>query len=195
MMYGNPYINNYGGNFNPQSTFNRIDEQINQLQQMKEQIKNSQPMPQNQQPSINQTFQLAPNGNGGIRYVNSIDDVNKETVFVDTPFFSKDLSVMWLKNATGDIKAYELNEIVQKDEKDLQIEFLMTQQQEKDNRIDSLQAQLNELKGRLDNEQLSSNDYAKSIPTDASTIDESVGKSTKTSKPTSISRVSTSKKK
>lgn len=194
-MYGNPYINNYGGNFNPQNAYNRIDEQIAQLQSMKEQIKNSQPTMQNQQPSINQTFQLAPNGNGGIRYVNSIEDVNKETVFVDTPFFSKDLSVMWLKNSTGDIKAYELNEIVQKDEKDLQIEFLMTQQQEKDNRIDSLQAQLNELKGRLDNEQLSSNDYAKSIPTDASTIDESVGKSTKTSKSTSISRVSTSKKK
>lgn len=180
-MYGNPYINNYGGNFNPQNTYNRIDEQIAQLQSMKEQIKNSQPMPQNQQPSINQTFQLAPNGNGGIRYVNSIDDVNKETVFVDTPFFSKDLSVMWLKNATGDIKAYELNEIVQKDEKDLQIEFLM--------------AQVNELKGRLDNEQLSSNDHAEQIPTDAPTIDESVGKSTKASKSTSVSRVSTSKKK
>ena len=194
-MYGNPYINNYGGNFNPQNTYNRIDEQIAQLQSMKEQIKNSQPTMQNQQPSINQTFQLAPNGNGGIRYVNSIEDVNKETVFVDTPFFSKDLSVMWIKNSTGDIKAYELNEIVQKDEKDLQIEFLMTQQQEKDNRIDSLQAQLNELKGRLDNEQFSSNDYAKSTSTDAPTIDESVGKSTKTSKSTSISRVSTSKKK
>ena len=180
-MYGNPYINNYSGNFNPQNMYNRIDEQIAQLQSMKEQIKNTQPTTQNQHPSINQTFQLAPNGNGGIRYVNSIDDVNKETVFMDTPFFSKDLSVMWLKNATGDIKAYELNEIVQKDEKDLQIEFLM--------------AQVNELKGRLDNEQLSSNDYAEQVTTNAPTIDEPVGKSTKTSKPSSISRVPTSTKK
>jgi len=194
-MYGNPYINNYGGNFNPQNTYNRIDEQIAQLQSMKEQIKNSQPTPQNQQPSINQTFQLAPNGNGGIRYVNSIDDVNKETVFMDTPFFSKDLSVMWLKNSTGDIKAYELNEIVQKDEKDLQIEFLIAQQEEKNNRIDLLQAQLDELKGRLDNEQFYSNDDSKQISTNASTINESVGKSIEKSESTSLSRVSTSKKK
>lgn len=180
-MYGNPYINNYGGSLNTQNISERIDAQITQLQQMKDQIRNNPINQASQQPSINQTFQLAPNGNGGIRYVNSIEDVNKETVFMDTPFFSKDLSVMWLKNATGDIKAYELNEIVQKDEKDLQIEFLM--------------AQVNELKGRLDNEQLSSNDYAEQIPTNASTIDESVGKPTKTSKSTSISRVSTSKKK
>lgn len=180
-MYGNPYINNYGSSLNTQNINDRIDGQIAQLQQMKEQIKNNPINQASQQPSINQTFQLAPNGNGGIRYVNSIDDVNKETVFVDTPFFSKDLSVMWLKNATGDIKAYELNEIVQKDEKDLQIEFLI--------------AQVNELKGRLDNEQLSSNDHAEQISTDAPTVDEPVGKSTKTSKSTSISRVSTSKKK
>ena len=180
-MYGNPYINNYGGSLNTQNISERIDAQITQLQQMKDQIRNNSINQASQQPSINQTFQLAPNGNGRIRYVDSIEDVNKETVFADTPFFSKDLSVMWLKNATGDIKAYELNEIVQKDEKDLQIEFLI--------------AQVNELKGRLDNEQLSSNDHAEQIPTNAPTIDESVGESTKASKSTSISRVSTSKKK
>jgi len=71
--------------------------------------------------------------------------VQKEIVYVDTPYFSKDLSVLWLKNAKGDIKAYELKEIVQKDEKDIL--------------IDSLQMQLNELREEIRNAK-SSNEYA-----------------------------------
>jgi hypothetical protein len=91
---------------------------------MKEQIKN------NQQPAINQTFQLAPTNNHTMRYVNTIDDVNKEVVYFDTPFFSKDMSILWVKNTKGEIKTYELNEIVAKDEKDIKIEFLMAQIEE-----------------------------------------------------------------
>jgi hypothetical protein len=48
-------------------------------------------------------------------------------VLGDTPYFSKDMSVLWVKNVKGEIKSYELKEIVQKDEKDLQIEFLQAQ--------------------------------------------------------------------
>lgn len=81
-------------------------------------------MQQPVQPSINQTFQLSPN-QGGIRYANTIEDVNKEIVFNDTAFFSNDMSVLWVKNASGDVKSYELKEIIEKDEKDVQIEFLM----------------------------------------------------------------------
>ena len=180
-MYNNPYMPNYTAGYNQQSINDRIDSQIAQLQQMKDQLKNNPIQPQNQQPAINQTFQLAPNNNGGIKYVNSIEDVHKETVFVDTPFFSKDLSVMWLKNASGDIKAYELNEIVEKDEKDLQIEFLV--------------AQIEELKGMIKNEQPTSNDNEKPISTNTTTNDEPIGESIKESKPTSIPRISTSKKK
>lgn len=123
-MYNNPYVTNY----NSQIARDRIDNQIAQLQQMKEQIP---PMP-----SINQTFQLAPNNNG-IRYAENIEDVNKEMVFIDTPFFSKDMSVMWLKNNKNEIKTYSLEEIIQKDEKDLMIE--------------SLQMQLKEMKGIINN--------------------------------------------
>lgn len=180
-MYNNPYMPNYTAGYNQQSINDRIDGQIAQLQQMKDQLKNNPIQPQNQQPAINQTFQLAPNNNGGIKYVNSIEDVHKETVFVDTPFFSKDLSVMWLKNASGDIKAYELNEIVEKDEKDLQIEFLV--------------AQIEELKGMIKNEQPISNANEKPISTNTTTNDEPIGESIKESKPTSIPRISTSKKK
>ena len=177
-MYNNPYM--YPSNMNQQSMMDRIDSQINQLQSMKEQMKNPPINQQNHQPSINQTFQLAPNGNGGIRYVNSIDEVIKENVFIDTPFFSKDLSVLWLKKANGEIKAYELNEIVKKDEKDLQIEFLT--------------AKINELEGMIKYEQPTTNVIEQQITTSSTEHDESVGTTTKKSKPTSIQKVSTSKK-
>lgn len=180
-MYNNPYLPNYSAGFNQQNMYDRIDNQIAQLQGLKDQLKNNPIQPTNQQPAINQTFQLAPNNNGGIRYVNSIEDVQKETVFVDTPFFNKELTVLWLKNANGDVKAYELNEIVQKDEKDLQIEFLM--------------AQINDLKGMIKHEQSNTNDNEPKNATNTSTNDEPIGEPIKKSEPTSIQRVSTSKKK
>lgn len=118
-----------GGYFYQQPTrqdnINMINEQISRLEQMRNQI-NQQPNPQ-QQPSINQTFQLAPTTQGTMRYVNTMDDVAKEMVFGDTPFFSKDMSVLWIKNNKNEIKTYELNEIVPRDEKDLMIENLKMQ--------------------------------------------------------------------
>lgn len=120
-MYNNPYMINQ--NYNQQSINDRIDNQIAQLQQMKEQMKHQQPT------SINQTFQLAPQQNG-MRFANSLDDVNKEMVYGDTPFFSKDMSIVWIKNNKNEIKAYELNEIVPKDEKDIKIDFLLAQIEE-----------------------------------------------------------------
>ena len=147
-MYNNPYMN-YQQNFSQQSLNDRIDTQIAQLQQMKEQFKN------NQQPAINQTFQLAPNGTNTMRYANTIDDVNKEIIYGDTPFFSKDMSVLWIKNNKNEIKTYELNEIVPKDAKDMQIEFL--------------QAQIQELKGMIKNDANVSNVNTKQNATTSST--------------------------
>lgn len=116
------------GNYNPyyaQPSVERINNQIAELEKMKSQIQQNQV--QQTQPAINQTFQLAPNSQNVMKYVNSIEDVNKELVFSDTPFFSKDLKILWLKNTKGEIKSYELNEIIQKDEKDLLIDSLMLQ--------------------------------------------------------------------
>lgn len=184
-MNNNPYMRNYlnpyQNAYSQQTMYDQIDNQIAQLNQMKEQMKNTVNQNQQQQPSINQTFQLAPNNHGGIRYVNSIEDVSKETVFVDTPFFSKDLSVMWIKNSSGDIKAYELNEIVKKDEKDLQ--------------IDLLTAKINELEGMIKHEQSNTNVVEPEIAEDTTKLNEPVGTTTQSTKSTSISRVSTSKKK
>lgn len=170
-MYNNPYM--YG----QQSINDRIDNQIAQLQQMKDQLKN-------QQPAINQTFQLAPHNLGGLRYFNTIDEVNKEPVYNETPFFSKDMSVLWIKNNKGEVKVYELNEIVPKDNKDLMIE--------------SLQEQVNELKGMIENatnDAVFTNDDTEQNATNTTKYDETNGKEFKSNKSTGLSKISGSKKK
>ena len=165
-MYNNPYMNNYVQNYNQQSISDRIDNQIAQLQQMKEQMKTN-----NQQPAINQTFQLAPTHQNGVRYANTIDEVSKETVYFDTPFFSKNMSILWLKNAKGEIKTYELNEIIAKDNKDLKIEYL--------------QAQIYELKKEMKNNESNAiidGTITESIEDEKSSDVSTVSKSTKKSK-------------
>lgn len=102
---------------------------IQDLQNMRDRIdRQMQIVNQNQhQPTpITQNFQLAPNQNsGGIRYAGTIEDVKKELVFADTIFLNKEYTTMWLKNASGDVKTYELKEIIELDEKDLKINELM----------------------------------------------------------------------
>lgn len=147
--------------YNPQATAERIDASIAQLQQMKQQL------PQAPTPTaINQTFQLAPTSASLIKYANSLDDVNKEIVIGETPFFSKDMSVLWIKDIKGNIKTYELNEIIEKDEKDLQIELL--------------QAQIEELKkGMVVNEGNVTNDDATKVESDTTGNDATNGTTTK----------------
>lgn len=104
--------------YNPQMNIDRIDKQIADLERIKNQLQ--QPTPTN----LTQNFQIAPSRDF-MRYANSIDEVQKEIVYGATPFFSKDMSVLWVKNAPNSIKTYELKEIINKDEKDVKIEFLM----------------------------------------------------------------------
>ena len=106
--------------FNPQFNIERINNQIMELEKMKSQLGNMQ-----QVPIINQTFQQT--SPSIIKYADSIDEVNKEMVIGDTPYFSKDMSVVWVKSIKGDIKTYELKEVILKDEKDLMIEKLQLQ--------------------------------------------------------------------
>ena len=119
-MFSNPYMNMY----NPQANIDKINAQINELEKMRSQI---QQPPVQQPTNLTQNFQLAPTNRDVIRYATSIDEVQRDMVIGDTPYFSKDMSVVWIKNTKGDIKTYELNEIVPKDEKDIKIEFLMAQ--------------------------------------------------------------------
>lgn len=104
--------------YNPQMYYSKIDNQIRELEAMKGQI----PQP------ITQNFQLAPVNT--LKMADSIDEVEKTMVMGDTPFFSRDMSILWIKNIKNEIKSYELKEIVQKDEKDLKIEYLEAQIEE-----------------------------------------------------------------
>lgn len=112
------------------------------LQNMRDRIDRQMQLANQNQPQttpITQNFQLAPNQNNGIKYVSSIEDVRKELVFADTLFINKELSQLWLKNASGDIKTYQLIEIIEKDAKDAKIE--------------ELEAKLDELLKEKENEQ------------------------------------------
>ena len=117
--------------YNPQASIDRINSQIAELEKMKANL------PPVQQPTnLTQNFQLAPTQTN-MKYANNIEEVEKDIVISDTPYFSKDLSVLWIKNNKGNIKSFELKEIVQKDEKDILIE--------------SMQLQIDELRKELKN--------------------------------------------
>lgn len=120
----------YSNIYNPQVSIDRINSQIAELERIKSQI----PQQQVQQP-ITQNFQLAPTTNDVIRYANSMDEVQKNIVIGDTPYFSKDMSIVWIKNTKGEIRTYELNEIIQQDEKDVQIEVLKAKISELERKI------------------------------------------------------------
>ena len=167
-----PYFNVY----NPQPSLDRINDQINQLENMKKQLQQPIPQPTN----LTQNFQLAPNNNT-IKYAESIDEVQKSIVIGETPYFSHDMSIVWVKNTQGNINTYELKEIVAKDEKDLTIEYL--------------QNQLEELKGMIKNESNVTNDISAEDEPDTSEYDESIITTTKKNKSTGLSRISKSKAK
>lgn len=113
------------GVFNQQQNIDRINDQIKQLENIRSQMQ--QPM---QPTNLTQNFQLAPNNRDVIKFAGSMEEVQRDMVVGDTPYFAKDMSVVWIKNTKGEIKTYELNEIIPKDEKDLKIEYLQAQIEE-----------------------------------------------------------------
>ena len=149
--------------YNPQVSLDRINSQIVELERMREQIQKPPQAPTN----LTQNFQLAPTNRDVIKYANSMEEVQRDMVIGDTPYFSKDMSVVWIKNTKGEIKTYELNEIIQKDEKDLL--------------ITSLQMQIEELR--------------KEVKENAKSIDTNVDEPIKSKKTTSLSNGRESKTK
>jgi len=149
-------------NYNPQVNIDRINSQIAELERIKAQI------PQQMQPAINQTFQLAPTNREVIRYANSIDEVQKEMVIGDTPYFSKDLTIVWIKNIKGEIRSFELTEIIAKDNKDLMIE--------------NLQLQIKELRKEIKNANTTNKYVDDAVENEKSTNVSTISKSTKKQK-------------
>jgi len=163
-MYGNPYMPQ---TFNRQEAVDRINAQMNELEKMKQQMQ--QPLQPQQPTNLTQNFQLTPTNNNVIRYATSIDEVNRDMVIGDTPYFSKDMSVVWIKNTKGEIKTYELTEIIPKDEKDILIANLQMQ-------IEDLRKEIKE------NAKSSNDDVDESIKNKTTTNVSSTRASTKKSK-------------
>ena len=159
-MFNNPYLS-YGN----QPTIDRINAQMAELEKMKEQIQKPIQQPTN----LTQNFQIAPTNREVIKYANSMEEVQRDMVVGDTPYFSKDMSVVWIKNTKGEIKTYELNEIIPKDSKDLQIEYL--------------QAQIEELKKGMKKYE------------SANVVDEPTSKPIESEEPSNVSTISKSNKK
>ena len=172
-MFNNPYMPVY----NQQTNIDRINTQIAELEKMKTQMQ--QPV---QPTNLTQNFQLAPTNRDVIKYATSIDEVQRDMVIGDTPFFSKDMSVVWIKNTKGEIKTYELNEIVPKDAKDIQIEYLQSQ-------IEELRKEMKK------NDANVTNVNAEQNTTDTERDDETIGTESKSTKSSSISKISGGKKK
>ena len=156
----NPYMYN-------QPTLDRINAQINELEKMRNQMQ--QPVQPQMPTNLTQNFQLAPTNRDVIRYAASMEEVQRDMVIGDTPYFSKDMSVVWIKNTKGEIKTYELTEIIPKDDKDIRIEYL--------------QAQIEELKKGMKKHESNTN------------VDEYVAEPVEDEKPSTISTVSKSTKK
>lgn len=166
----NPYM--IQGNYMTelQNMRDRIDNQIQQVQQQQASI----PQPTN----LTQNFQLANNPLTNFKLVNSIDDVNKEIVIADTYFLKNDFTNLWVKNSKGDIRTFNLEEIKQKDDKDLLIE--------------KLQKEIKELKEANTNEYDEQND--KLLFEQSSTeLNEQFGEPITTNKSSNVSNISNSK--
>ena len=117
-----PYYNN--NQFYMQDLQNmreKIDRQMQQMQQLNQQ--QQQPTPTN----LTQNFQLAPNPSNNeleSKYVNNIDEVKNTFVMKTGVFINKDFTSLWVKTTDGNIKTYELNEVIHQDPKDVEINNL-----------------------------------------------------------------------
>lgn len=104
----------------------KIDRQMQQIQQQNQ-------MQQQPVPNVTQNFQLAPNPTNNeleSKYVNNIDEVKGIFVMKTGVFLNKELNTLWIKNTNGDIRTFELNEIIETDPKDREIAMLKKQIEE-----------------------------------------------------------------
>lgn len=141
----NPY--QYVNNFSPynQNSIQQLEQMRDQLdariQTAQQQQQQSQQQQTPQIPQINQSFQLAPttNSNSDLegRYAENIDEVKNTFVMKTGIFASKDFNTIWIKDVSGNIRTFKTEEIIPRDEKDMQIQAL----QEELNNMKVLMAQ------------------------------------------------------
>ena len=117
--------NFYGGMYNPQMNIDRINRQIEDLNNLKNQMQSPPQMMNAQTPAINQTFQLSnPQNNANDfdgKYAKDIEEVKNTLALKNTFFINNNVDTLWLKDVSGKIRTFTLTEVVELDEKDKEI--------------------------------------------------------------------------
>lgn len=127
--YNNPYNYNQP-NYNPyMQEFQNMRDSIDRTMQRYQQQQQQNPMQQQPVPTnLTQTFQLAPqiNSNSELQcqYADNIEQVKNTFVMKNAIFVTKDLSTMWQKDVSGNIRFFKTEEVIPRDEKDLEIQQL-----------------------------------------------------------------------
>ena len=106
-----------------QNMKDKIDRQMQQIQQFNQ----NQMQPQQVPTNLTQNFQLAPNPTNNeleSKYANNIDEVKNTFVMKTGIFINKDFNTLWIKNTNGDIRTFQLKEIIEQDPKDIEIQNL-----------------------------------------------------------------------
>lgn len=110
-----------------------IENQIKQIQQ-------NQNQPQQIQQPITQNFQITPAQNNNElegRYADSIEAVKNTFVMKTGLFINKEMNTLWIKDVSGNVRTFDLQEIVEMDEKD--------------KKILALEKEIEEMKGMINN--------------------------------------------
>ena len=127
-----------------QNMKDKIERQIQQMQQF-----NQGQMQQQQVPQVTQNFQIAPTNNNNeleSKYANSIDEVKNTFVMKTGIFVNKDFTNLWIKDASGNIRTFKTEEVIEIDERDQEIMML--------------KKQIEEMKGMIENDNESDNTNA-----------------------------------
>ena len=111
-----------------QNMRDKIDRQMQQIQQTQNQYQMQQPIPQ-----VTQNFQLAPQNNGNeleSKYADNIEQVKNTFVIKTGVFINKDFSTFWIKDVSGNIRTFKTEEVIEMDEKDKEIYMLKRELEE-----------------------------------------------------------------
>lgn len=115
-------FNSYNPNFYMQELQSIKDRADRQMQQYQNQFM------QPQQAPITQNFQIAPQNINPNElqssYVNNIEEVKNIFMTKNGVFVNKDLTSLWFKDIEGKIRTFSLIEVIEKDEKDIEIDNL-----------------------------------------------------------------------
>ena len=137
---------------------------IQDLQGMKDRIENQirqyQQQQQQPQPPIMQNFQITPQTNTSEiegKYASNIDEVRNTFVIKTGLFIDRDFNTLWIKDVSGRIRTFTLQEVVELDEKDKEILELKKQ-------IEEMRGKMNEYDDTNFNESIKDS-KPKRIPT------------------------------